>query len=80
MENTHLASLLVLWFHFMVQVIPLRLASTYIELLIGILMSSGGHVTDALLAVGHRKQFTTYYWTVPGEMDPERRPNSLFGW
>ncbi len=62
MEHPHLASLLVLWLNFMVQVIPIRLASTYMELLIGILTSSGGHVTDALLAVGHQKQFTTYYW------------------
>ena len=36
MENTHLLSLLVLWLNFMVQVIPLRLASTYMELLIGV--------------------------------------------
>ena len=62
MEKTHLLSLLVLWLNFMLQVIPMRLASTYMELLIGILMSSGGHVTDALLAVGHRKKFSTYYW------------------
>ena len=62
MEYTTLASLLVLWLNFMVQVIPVRLASTYMELLMGVVMSSGGHVTDALLAVGFQKQFSTYYW------------------
>ena len=48
MENTHLLSLLVLWLNCMVQVIHIRLASTYMELLIDILMFSSGHVTDTL--------------------------------
>lgn len=62
MEHTHLGVVLIVWLNVMLQVIPLRLTATYMELLLGILMSSGGHVTDALLAVGHRKQFSTYYW------------------
>ncbi len=62
MQDTQPLGLVVLWLNFMIQVIPVRLASTYMELLIGILMSRGGHVTDALLAVGHRKKYSTYYW------------------
>lgn len=62
MEHTPLASLLVLWLNFMTEVIPPRLIRTYTELLVGILMATGGHVTDALLAVGHGSHYSTYYW------------------
>ena len=55
-------ALIVLWLNFVLQVVPVRLVSTFTELLMGVLISGSGHVTDALFQVGHRKHFTTYYW------------------
>lgn len=54
--------LLVLWLNFIIQAVPVRLASTFAELLIGAVLSHSGHITDALYHVGHRKHHTTYYW------------------
>ena len=55
-------ALIVLWLNFVLQVVPVRLVSTFTELLMGVLISGSGHVTDALFQVGHRKHFSTYYW------------------
>lgn len=54
--------LLVLWLNFIIPAVPVRLASTFAELLIGAVLSHSGHITDALYHVGHRKHHTTYYW------------------
>jgi hypothetical protein len=54
--------LLVLWLNFIIQAVPVRLASTFAELLVGAVLSHSGHITDALYHVGHRKHHTTYYW------------------
>lgn len=62
MQETLSDHLLVLWLNFIIQAVPVRLASTFAELLIGAVISHSGHITDALYHVGHRKHHTTYYW------------------
>lgn len=64
MQNLLPQVLIVLWLNFILQAIPVRLAATYIELLIGAIIPGSGHLTDALLAVGHQKHFSTYYWLI----------------
>jgi len=54
--------LLVLWLNSIIEVVSVRLASTFSELLIGAILSRSGHITDALLSLGYRKHLTTYYW------------------
>ena len=39
-----------------------RARATFTELLIGAAVTRGGHVTDAILAVGLSRSWTTYYW------------------
>src|SRR3954463_2722820 len=36
--------------------------ATFTELLIGAAVTRGGHVTDAILAVGLSRSWTTYHW------------------
>lgn len=62
MTTSILHTIIVLWINFILSVIPVRLIGTYAELLIGSMISGSGHVTKALLAVGHQKHFSTYYW------------------
>jgi hypothetical protein len=52
----------VAWINFITVAVPLRLITTYVELLIGAICARSGHVTDALFEVGHQKHFSTYYW------------------
>ena len=42
--------------------VPGRARATFTELLIGAAVTRGGHVTDAILAVGPSRAWTTYYW------------------
>jgi hypothetical protein len=42
--------------------VPGRARATFTELLIGAAVTRGGHVTDAILAVGLSRGWTTYYW------------------
>ncbi len=42
-------------------VVPGRARATFTELLIGAAVTRGGHVTDAILAVGLSRAWTTYY-------------------
>jgi hypothetical protein len=42
--------------------VPARVRTTFLELLIGATATKGGHVTDAILASGHSRAWTTYYW------------------
>ena len=53
--------LIVLWLNFILDTVPVRVVATFAELLIGAMISGSGHITDALLAVGHQKHFSTYY-------------------
>jgi hypothetical protein len=61
METTALHLIAIGWINCVIAPIPHRAVSTYVELLIGAVLSGTGHVTDAMLAVGHQKHFTTYY-------------------
>src|SRR5215212_10958213 len=42
--------------------VPGRVRATSTELLIGAAVTRGGHVTDAILAAGLSRSWTTYYW------------------
>src|SRR4051795_8929129 len=42
--------------------VPRRARTTFAELLIGAATTRGGHVTDAILAAGLSRSWTTYYW------------------
>src|SRR3954466_14221303 len=42
--------------------VPGRARATFAELLIGAAVTRGGHVTDAILAVGLPRAWTSYYW------------------
>jgi hypothetical protein len=42
--------------------VPRRARTTFTELLIGAATTRGGHVTDAILAAGRSRSWTTYYW------------------
>ena len=42
--------------------VPARARTTFTELLIGAATTRGGHVTDAILAAGLSRAWTTYYW------------------
>src|SRR3954454_3759242 len=42
--------------------VPGRARATFTELLIGAAVTRGGHVTDAILAVGLPRAWTSYYW------------------
>ncbi len=42
--------------------VPRRARTTFTELLIGAAATRGGHVTDAILAAGLSRSWTTYYW------------------
>ena len=64
MNNSSLHVIFVLWINVILNSLPLRTISTYAELLIGAIIAQSGHITDALLAVGHQKHFTTYYWLI----------------
>lgn len=61
MEITFLHLIAIYWINCVIAAIPKRAISTYTELLIGAILSGTGHVTDAMLEVGHQKHFTTYY-------------------
>jgi hypothetical protein len=42
--------------------VPARVRSTFLKLLMGAAATKGGHVTDAILASGLSRGWTTYYW------------------
>jgi hypothetical protein len=42
--------------------VPARARTTFTELLVGTATTRGGHVTDAILAAGLTRSWTTYYW------------------
>ena len=46
----------------LVAAVPSRARATFLDLLIGAAVTKGGHVTDAILAVGLSRSWTTYYW------------------
>src|SRR5689334_10937589 len=44
------------------EAVPRRGRTTFAELLLGAATTRGGHVTDAILAAGLSRSWTTYYW------------------
>src|SRR5690348_12526748 len=42
--------------------VPARGRTTFLDLLLGAAVSTGGHVTDAILAAGLSRGWSTYYW------------------
>jgi hypothetical protein len=42
--------------------VPARARATFLDLLLGAAASKGGHVTDAILAAGLSRGWSTYYW------------------
>src|SRR5205085_4113542 len=44
------------------EAVPRRGRTTFTELLLGAATTRGGHVTDAILAAGLSRSWTTYYW------------------
>jgi hypothetical protein len=42
--------------------VPVRVRTTFLDLLLGAAASKGGHVTDAILAGGLSRGWRTYYW------------------
>jgi hypothetical protein len=42
--------------------VPARVRTTFLELLLGAAATKGGHVTDAILAAGLSRGWSTYYW------------------
>jgi DDE superfamily endonuclease len=46
------------------EAVPRRTRTTFTELLLGAATTRGGHVTDAILAAGLSRSWTSYYWFV----------------
>src|SRR3954452_5611604 len=44
------------------EAVPRRARATFTELLVGAAVTRGGHVTDAILAAGLSRSWTSYYW------------------
>jgi hypothetical protein len=42
--------------------VPARARTTFLDLLLGAVATRGGHVTDAILAGGLSRGWSTYYW------------------
>jgi len=42
--------------------VPARARATFLDLLLGAAATKGGHVTDAILAAGLSRSWSTYYW------------------
>src|SRR5664279_3753062 len=42
--------------------VPARARTTFLDLLLGAAATKGGHVTDAILAAGLSRGWSTYYW------------------
>src|SRR3712207_5031008 len=55
-------SILTTLFRHIAAAVPRRARTTFTELLIGAAATQGGHVTDAILAAGLSRSWTTYYW------------------
>ena len=50
--------------HLAAAAVPARTRTTFAELLVGTATTRGGHVTDAILAAGLTRSWTTYYWFI----------------
>src|SRR3712207_2854827 len=59
---TAVPPLLITFFGRLAAAGPRRARATFTELLIGAAATRGGHVTDAILAAGLSRSWTTYLW------------------
>ena len=56
------------WITFLTQVLPLRSIPTFLELLIGAMLTRAGFVTEAILLMNMQKHWTNYYkWLEAGK-------------
>jgi hypothetical protein len=70
MKTNHRVSGVRLLIHFIMllkESLPCRSRAPFVELMLRILVSGGGHVTDALLAWQCGKHWTSYYKWVKGK-------------
>jgi len=64
----HIPQILFDWITFLVKALPLRSVPTFIELLIGAMLTPTGFVTDAWLMVAMRRHWTSYFkWLQKGK-------------
>lgn len=63
MDSTFLIpwQMLAQWLTFLWQALPVKLRPTLLELLVGNMISGAGHVTDAILAVLGKTNYTNYF-------------------
>ena len=55
------------WITFLTHALPLRSVPTFIELVVGALLSRRGWVTEAYLAIAAQRHWTSYYkWVQQG--------------
>lgn len=65
---SRIPSELCYWITFLAKVLPLRSVATFIELLIGSMLSSSGFVTDAYLVIDMKNKWFSYYkWLEEGK-------------
>lgn len=60
-EHRSVQDILCYWITFLSEALPLRARSTFIELLIGSLLTRQGFVTESLLAIVPKRHWTSYY-------------------
>lgn len=61
MQRSILDFVIIAWINFLIIALPIRIRATFTELLIGVIIAKSGHLTQALLAGGFSKHYSTYY-------------------
>ena len=65
---SHIPCELFYWVTFLTQALPLRAIATFIELLIGAMLTQSGFVTDCYLTINMQRHWTSYYkWLQQGK-------------
>ncbi len=60
MPNPILNFIISVWMNFIIIALPLRIRETFTELLMGRIVAGSEHLTQALLAGGFSKHYSTY--------------------
>ncbi len=60
-EHRSIQDILCYWITFLSETLPPRAKSTFIELLVGSLMTQQGFVTEAMISIDPKRHWTTYY-------------------
>jgi hypothetical protein len=63
---TPIPTLLCAWLTLLAQAVPNRSALTFLELLLGAMITDRGFVTEALLAITPRRKWPTYFKWLEG--------------